>query len=214
MNLFILGFGNDMNYIKHIHGRLKNTIYVFPFDEKQNIDEIISNNIEGIFNVIGFSLGSIIVLDIVKRYNDRINKVILFNIPSYTHLLWSYNINLLKNLKYAYSFLPKWMRKYIYKYYINPHSPNMVLKRIGKYNTFAYDLLFEKLFEEDTFRKITNIKYKQIHLVSGYYDEYSFFSNFLQSYFDNIILHKYNGNHHIILNDPLLFCCKIEKILN
>lgn len=214
MNLFILGFGNDSNYVKCIRNCLKNTQYFFPFEKESNIDEVILN-INSKFNLIGFSIGCIIVLDIAKKYRDKINKVILLNIPSYNHVLWSYDIHFLKLAKYIYISCPKFVRMYIYKYCMNPHSPNIVLQNIREYDSFAFNVLFSKLFQENSLKKISDIQqHKQIHLISGYHDEYSFFSNFLQHHFNNVILHKYYGDHHILINDPILFCNKIEKILN
>ena len=232
--LFILGYGNNDEYIHKLKQKLHCT-YLFVKDNKiyNDIDDYMEKLKSEKCIVIGFSIGALIALKISKEYSTKILKLILIGIPNHFPSICNHNgfkktnsyslpfktrlffdIRVLINLyKLVIKYLPFSFFIKIYSFF-NKDTPLIVLYEI--YNSkINHEFIFNTILNTNVFEYI---RYQNIplHIFIGSHDEYNTFSNIIHLYPSfNTILHKcQNIDHHIIYKNHSYLFDKLNCLIN
>jgi pimeloyl-ACP methyl ester carboxylesterase len=203
--LIILGFANNKEYIINFKNLFhEDLVYiVYPSFNKSYLEEIevFFQSNKDIY-LIGYSIGCIISLNIYPKYLKKIKKLILISPPS----RFAYNYNNLLNNKYLVTILKnvlslpyfgRWLFKYIYCR-TNIMVPFYIVKAFDHIDIpYNFNLLNDLLIKSNLNNLINKVDHK-IDIIIGDNDDFIFVSYFLYSYFDNIIIHRMNGDHHVL----------------
>lgn len=233
--LFILGYGNNDEYIHNLKKKLHCT-YFFVKDNK--IYDYVDDYMEKLKSeqcvVIGYSIGALIALKVSKQYSSKILKLILIGIPNHFPLICNHN-GLKKTNIYSFPLKTRIMfdirvfmslYKFIIKYFpftlfrriygfFNKDTPLVVLYEIYK-NKINHEFVFNTILNINVFEFLRDNKNIPLHILIGSDDEYFTFSNIIHSYPSfNTILHKcQNIGHHIIYKNHSYLFDKLNCIIN
>lgn len=232
--LFILGYGNNDEYIHKFKQKLQCT-YLFVKDNKiyNDIDDYMEKLKSEKCIVIGFSIGALIALKISKEYSTKILKLILIGIPNHFPSICNHNgfkktnsysfplktrilfdIRVLMNLyKLVIKYLPFSLFMKVYSFF-NKDTPLIVLYDI--YNSrINHEFIFNTILNTNVFKYIRNQNIP-LHILIGSDDEYCTFSNIIHLYPSfNTILHKcQNIDHHIIYKNHSYLFDKLNCLIN
>lgn len=232
--LFILGYGNNDEYIHNFKQKLGCT-YLFVKNNNiyNDIDNYMTNLKSDKCVVIGFSVGALIALKASRMYSAKILKLILIAIPNYFPLICNHN-GFKKTSSYSFPLKPKFLfdirfcinlYKLIIKYlpfslfikvyrYLNKDTPLTVLHDI--YNTnINHEFIFDTILNTNVFQSIRNLSIP-IHVLIGENDEFCTFSKIVHSCSSfNTILHKCQDiDHHIIYKNHSYLFDKLNCIIN
>lgn len=244
ITIYIMGLGIDETYMKKYKSLTvpSRTKYVF-YDQSKEIshyDQYIENYGENV-NLVGFSMGCIVCLHLLEKYEFLIDNIILIGLPSSFHetfdinshffdhdsksqQLYSplkYNVkntllfNTLFRLSKVLEFLPfgTFLSKRIYRMF-NPDTPSVVVDTICRTPLHKTVVQVNKhLMNSNMLSMIRKCK-KTIHYVVGRDDEFAFVSNILSEHTNNSVLHVCNEcNHHVFYHEPNYLHLRISAIL-
>ena len=244
ITIYIMGLGIDETYMKKYKSLTvpSRTKYVF-YDQAKEIshyDQYIENYGEKV-NLVGFSMGCIVCLHLLEKFEFLIDNIILIGSPSsfyetfdinsrvfdhdskaqhlYSPLKYNVKKTLVFNSLFCLSkildFLPfgTFWSKRIYRMF-NPDTPNVVVDSICRTPLHKSVVQVNKhLMNSNMLSMIRKCK-KTIHYVVGRDDEFAFVSIILSEHTKNSVLHICNEcNHHVFYHEPKYLHLRISAIL-
>jgi pimeloyl-ACP methyl ester carboxylesterase len=243
-NIYVLGVGVSVEYMKLFVSLNKNSVYIYynpswSFSDYETcfLDMCLSAS-NGSINLIGFSVGCIVSLKLCINHPYKIRKLVLIGFPSiFSYIynlknknhnyqnIWSkpliqktfFDLSIIKSL-WIMDYIPLFSgfaKKCMYRF-LNPQSPDIVVDCVSKYNFRQFiDNLIEYLIDSNTNKLLKNISDTiPVHFVVGYNDEFKHVSDIVSMNSGNYRIHQYVGDHHVLYNKTDFITNKIISICN
>lgn len=243
ITIYILGLGIDETYIKKYKSlTAPRTKFIFydPTKDISHYEQYIQHYGDKV-NLVGFSMGCIVCLHLLEKFEFLIDKIILIGLPSSfsetydinsfvlnndsasLHMYSPLKYNTIKTLVFNSCFcllkifdalhLGNYLSKRLYRMF-NPDTPNIVIDSICRIPLHKSIVHVNKHLINSNMLSMIRKCEKTIHYVVGRDDEFVFVSRILSEHTKNCVLHFCDEcNHHILFHKPNYLHLRISAIL-